>query len=551
MKKMMKKNMKKIVSIALVLVLLLVPFSYLLNVKALEITTTEVSGKNVVSNTSSITVSDVGAGDSLGAYKILDALYDAQTNEISYQFTSLFENFKTSDYATVGEGETAISFSALTVDDYLAFGSTDLTTEQTEKFETLYTQFSKYVKSLGTSATADVALTSTAGATTVTASDVVVGSYLILPISTVRIYSVMIANVEIVAENNAWSLKPATVTAKSVAISDVFPSGSDELGGTGKAKSIISKDLSSASVVQGEEYIYIVSTPIPSYPANASNTKFTIVETLAEGIDFKGYEKMYISDGAYSDSTAIQGNASGQFVSGDKTIATATYSESDRTLTIEFTYSNLSGTEVEVHYTAALGTTAAFGTSYQSKSVLTYSVDPYGTATKTTNASIANAITYGLKIDNVKKDANSTKLVGAEFELYKVNSVGEKTGSAIATATVNTDGYIVFNKGIAATNTDTTYVLVQTKASAGYRVAAAKNIVLNLNNTSVTTADGTSYYDATSKTFIVTVENTEAGLLPSTGGLGTILYTLIGLFIITFSATAVVYYRKKKNAVTE
>lgn len=545
MKKMMKKNMKKIVSVALVLVLLLVPFSYLLNVKALDITTTEVSGKNVVSNTSSITVSGVGTGDTLGAYKILDALYNAQTNEISYQFTSLFENFKTSDYATNG-GE---NFSALTVDDYIAFGSADLSSEETKKFETLYTQFSKYVKAQSTSVVADATLTSTAEVAT--ASDVVVGSYLILPISTVRIYSAMIANVEIVARNNTWELNPVTVTAKSVAISEVFPSGSDELGGTGKAKSIISKDFSSASVVQGEEYIYIVSTPIPQYPANASNTKFTIVETLAEGIDFKGYEKMYISDGAYSDSTAIQGNASGQFLSGDKKIATATYSESDRTLTIEFTYSNLSGTEVEVHYTAALGDSAAFGTSYQSKSVLTYSVDPYGTATKTTNASIANAITYGLKVDNVKKGANSTKLVGAEFELYRVDSVGNKTGAAIATATVNTDGYIVFDKGIAATNTDTTYVLVQTKASAGYRIAAAKNIVLNLNNTSVSTADGASYYDDASKTFIVTVENTEAGLLPSTGGLGTILYTLIGLFIITFSATAVVYYRKKKNTVTE
>lgn len=550
----MKKIMKRLVSVALVLTLLLIPFSYLLNVKALDIATTNVSGKDVVSNTSTVNVTGVGDGDTLGAYKILDALYNKTSNEITYQFTSLFEAFQASEYATNDDKD--FSSASFDVDSYLAFGKTDMTEDETKNFELLYTQFAKYVKAQGTSVVASATLTATAGTTVAVASNVAVGSYLILPISTTRIYSAMIANVEIVAEGGAWKLEdPIVVAAKSTAISDVFPSGDDEPGGQGKAKSIISKEIATASVVQGEEYIYIISTPLPTYPTNASNTEFIITETLDRGVEFKGFEKMYISDGVYSDAVAVQGTADGKFVKDGKNIATATSSTKEdgtTTIVIKFFYEQLEGKEVEIHYSAALalGADIAYGTEYRSKSVLTYSVDPYGTATKTTNASVASALTYGFKVNNIKKGDNNVKLVGAKFALYKVDSKGDKTGDPIATAEYK-NNTVVFDRGIAATSTGTTYRLVQTAAPAGYTLAGEKSVILNITNTAESFEDGTVYYDSDSKTFTVTVANTEAGLLPATGGLGTILYTLIGLFIITFSATAVVYYRKKKTATNE
>lgn len=84
-----EKNNEKIVSVALVVALLIIPFSTLLNVKALNI---ETNDAGVVSNTvSSLTVTNVGKGDQLGAYKILDALYNKTSNVISYQFTQLLK----------------------------------------------------------------------------------------------------------------------------------------------------------------------------------------------------------------------------------------------------------------------------------------------------------------------------------------------------------------------------------------------------------------------------------------------------------------------------
>lgn len=54
----------------------------------------------------------------------------------------------------------------------------------------------------------------------------------------------MIVNVEIKANNGAWELTdPASVQAKYTAISDVFPSGADQEGGTGKLNQLLVKIL--------------------------------------------------------------------------------------------------------------------------------------------------------------------------------------------------------------------------------------------------------------------------------------------------------------------
>lgn len=524
MKKMMKKNMKKIVSIALVLVLLLVPFSYLLNVKALEITVGE---GDIITNTSTITVNKSGTitsltGDVLEAYKVLDAYYNKDSNEISYKFTSLFEEFKSSEYAK--NGVIDFSSSDFTVESYIGYGASDA---DTSEFESLVAQFAKYVKA-----------NSSAGTTLTVAGDglsasatVVVGSYLVLPTVTNKVFTAMLGNVEIKANNNAWELQSANITAKGYTIGDSFDDSELE---SGKTKSIVNKGLGSASVVVGEEYNYYISTSLPKYPSNASNTTFIITETLDEGITFSGINYMSISDGGVglTNDNGTFKNSEGATVA---SVSSTTSEDGKTVLTISFTPNNASSQSIEIIYKASLNSNAPYGEKINSTSKLTYAVDPYSTldgANKTTGASTATAYTYGLKV----KNAN-----GAVFALYKVGEV--ETGSPIETATVGTDGFAVFKNGIAATTPDgTSYVLVQTKAAAGYRTVENKDITLTVGG------DG---YDSNTHIFTVEVETKEAGLLPSTGGLGTILYTLIGLFIITFSATAVVYYRKKKNTVTE
>lgn len=535
----MKKIMKRLVSVALVLTLLLIPFSYLLSVKAEPLNIT-VDADKKVNVTSTITVKTSSSitdfeGDALVAYKVLNAYYDAASNQLTYDFTDNFKKFKTSAYATNGGKD----FSTLTVDEYVRYGAKE--DANTTGFELLVAQFAKYVKA--NTITKDfVKLTpGTDGSVSATAE---VGSYLVLPTVTLKIFTAMLGNVEIAAENGEWVLKPAEIVAKGTTIGKSF---ADSQYDTGKTKSILSKGHYEASVIVGRDYKYIVSTALPKYPTNASNTTFVITETLANTIDFAGVENMEIYDGGMDGENSEANkltNDNGTFKNSDgQTVASVTVKGQE--IVISFNPNNAGGSQlVDIVYMARLNTSANddYTKSHLSSSVLKYAVDPYGdpnstldTVNKTTGASVTYARTYGFRVENVSAEADKQKLSGADFELYDSNQK-----KVDGTFTADGPGVLNFSNGLA----EGQYTLKQIKAPAGYTVASPITFTL-------TASDTEDYFDVVSASYTVEVANTKAGLLPATGGLGTILYTLIGLFIITFSATAVVYYRKKKTATNE
>lgn len=527
----MKKIMKRLVSVALVLTLLLIPFSYLLSVKAEPLNIT-VDADKKVNVTSTITVNTSPSitsltGDTLVAYKVLDAYYDAASNQLTYDFTDNFKNFKTSDYATNGGRD----FSTLAVDEYVSYGAEDANTTE---FELLVAQFAKYVKA--NTITDGITLTVSSDGTQASA-EAKVGSYLVLPTVTLKIFTAMVGNVGIVAKNGEWALNPAEIVAKGNTIGDSFSEGQSS---TGQTKAILNKGQASASVVVGRDYKYFISTALPKYPANASNTTFVITETLADTIVFAGIETMDIYDGGMDSEANKLTNDNGTFKnSAGQTVASVTVD--GQKIVISFNPNNAGGSQlVDIVYKARLnaGANNSYGIPNVSSSVLTYAVDPYSTldaANRTTAASKAQAYTYGLIVRNVKKGTTSPNLAGANFEVYDSNQ-----NKIDGTFTADENGFLNFSTGLA----EGEYTLKQITAPSGYTVASPVTFTL-INRDD---ADG---FDAVTGTFTVTVANTEAGLLPATGGLGTILYTLIGLFIITFSATAVVYYRKKKTATNE
>ena len=112
------KYLKKVTSVALVLTMLLLPFTNLLNVKA-EGVTIDVDSNNKATNTTDIVVSNImgneQAMDEFTAFKILDVYYDKDTNEMSYNFTTLFENYKKSSYAQVTWRDNEYDLSDLTI----------------------------------------------------------------------------------------------------------------------------------------------------------------------------------------------------------------------------------------------------------------------------------------------------------------------------------------------------------------------------------------------------------------------------------------------------
>ena len=131
--------------------------------------------------------------------------------------------------------------------------------------------------------------------------------------------------------------------------------------------------------------------------------------------------------------------------------------------------------------------------------------------------------TYGVKVTN--KD-NSTLLNGAKFQVCLDENCNTKVGEEFA---ITENGTYTF-KGL---NDTDTYYLKQTKASTGYKMAST----ITLSPTSLNKETG--YYD-------VEVTSAKMGLLPTTGGLGTILYTTFGLLIIVVGSITFISYRKRQ-----
>lgn len=172
-----------------------------------------------------------------------------------------------------------------------------------------------------------------------------------------------------------------------------------------------------------------------------------------------------------------------------------------------------------------------------------------------------NTYTFDINGQIAKVDATNeeTKLGGAEFTLYS----DEKLESVVKTATsANTTGSVVF-KGLK----EGTYYLKETKAPSTYQItdnvykieikAVYKSDDTNeLENYTVTITNQNDKEDSHTATYrsadetanvrvLTMVKNTKLGTLPSTGGMGTYLFTIIGVVVMAGAAGAFFISRRK------
>ena len=181
--------------------------------------------------------------------------------------------------------------------------------------------------------------------------------------------------------------------------------------------------------------------------------------------------------------------------------------------------------------------------------------------TTTTTPSEAKTPTYPLDI--LKKEKNSNKqLAGAKFSLYTTEEDATKGANAIKVSgsngnyvvdptsentvfesVANIDGknYNLHVNGLEAGD----YWLVETEAPAGYNklTAPIKVTITKTGDTEWTVSkDDTAEEDK-----IIDVENSTGSLLPSTGGMGTIIFAVIAAILVL--GVAVSFIRdKRKNA---
>lgn len=221
------------------------------------------------------------------------------------------------------------------------------------------------------------------------------------------------------------------------------------------------------------------------------------------------------------------------------------------------------GKEFTVTYYAKVNKDAVVTEKNSAK--LEYGNDPDNTTT--TTPSEAKTPTYPLDINKYAKGGDNKKLAGAKFKLYsnkedadaandnsiKVSAVAGKAGHYVVDPTSTTtefvsvdsitgvDGYNLHVNGLAAG----TYYLVETKAPEGY------NKLTDPIKVTITKDGDTNWTvkknDTAENDKIIDVENSTGSILPSTGGMGTIAFTVVAALLVLGVAVSFIRDRKREN----
>lgn len=166
--------------------------------------------------------------------------------------------------------------------------------------------------------------------------------------------------------------------------------------------------------------------------------------------------------------------------------------------------------------------------------------------------------TYTFKFDVVKTDSEKKLLTGAKFELYDAKTGGSKIDLVkeadgiyrVATpAEKAAEGFVsaVIEAGIATVkglDANTTYWLEEIKAPAGFNKLAERVEVKIANDNLSTTFDGIGAYKDTMGG--VQITNKSGTELPSTGGMGTTIFYVIGSILVV-AAGVLLVTRKRMN----
>lgn len=323
------------------------------------------------------------------------------------------------------------------------------------------------------------------------------------------------------------------------------------------------KDATDAKI--GDTLTFTLTSTIPDMSAYDTYT-FNFKDTLSKGLTFGQVKSVKVENVTLTENT-------------DYTVTTPTASNNN-TLTVamkDFKTKQQAnaGKKITVTYTATLNENAVVGGAGNVNSAkIQYSNNPSTNGTGESEPSKVRVFTYGFTVDKYTGDQYTdaaTRLAGAEFTLAHkdgsaISFVQVSAGSATANAV-----YRVAKAGETGTTTITTpangkvvfeglkngeYTLTETEAPAGYnKLASAIGVKVNGQNNGTDTTNATvtitynndngNDYNQTASNGVIPVQNKSGAILPGTGGMGTIAFTVIGVLVI---ALGVAWTLKRKNA---
>lgn len=545
----MRKMWKKVMTIILALVMTL---GLGTSVQAAALS----GGENTNSTNVTITGLPADKNVTFATYQVIKTSYDTATNELTYHLTDWA---KAVLVTTGGKTEDAV------IEDISKLTTTGTsTTEQDNIVNQLAAAASK----------TEYSATWTVSSDTATAN-LPIGSYLVVASCTDMTFLNMLVSVNAKADTtdpNGWTLegKGAVLKGNQLSVDKKI---------TGK-KGTAQAPINETTAAIGDTLSYTVTADVPHYPANATHTTFKVKDTPTN-LEIKlNTVKVY---GVKADRTETE--LTGQFTPALDGNGVLTVDMSSKYQTLFCANGTYPYATVKITYDAVLMESASIVTGNTNKPALIYGTDPY-TDSDASDEEIPGdgkqkVYTYGLNL--TKKNSDNAALSNAVFSVKlgdtKLKFIEDTTkngtytlakdqGAAGATDQLTTNDQGTFNiKGLDA---NVEYVIEETKAPSGYfrnhgsvaftitpetnadgkltgaikSVAAKDEKGATLDNAGAWTCG----IDQTNTAYVaVTLKDTKIPFLPATGGMGTVIFTIVGDALMILAIVLFIRSRKGRK----
>lgn len=519
------------------------------------------NGENT--NSTNVTITGLPAGKTVTftTYQVIKTNFNAAANELTYQLTDWA---KTVLVTTGGKKEEAV------IEDISKLTTTGTsTTEQDNIVNKLAATASKTAYSASWTVSSDK--------TTATAN-LPIGSYLVVASCTDMTFLNMLVSVNAKADTtdpNGWTLegKGAVLKGNSLSVDKKI---------TGKKDNALQAPIDETTAAIGDTLSYTVTADVPHYPANATHTTFKVKDTPTNLEIKQNTVKVF---GVKADGK--EDNLTGQFTPALDGNGVLTVDMSEKYPALFCANGTYPYATVKITYDAVLMESASIATGNTNKPALIYGTDPYTESDdkeiEIPGGGTPKVYTYGLKL--TKKNSDNAVLSNAVFSVKsgdtKLKFIADTTakgtytlakdqgaaGATGATDQLTTNDQGIFNiKGLDA---NVEYVIEETKAPSGYfrnhgsvtfkitpavdtngkltgaiqSVAAKDENGTELDNKGAWTCgvDHNTAYVA------VTLKDTKIPFLPATGGMGTVIFTIVGDALMILAIVLFIRSRKGRK----
>ena len=293
----------------------------------------------------------------------------------------------------------------------------------------------------------------------------------------------------------------------------------------------------SAQYRVGDTVNFILTGTMPSNYNSYSSYKYTLHDKSAAGLTVDTNSiKVYVGSTEITSGFTINNSPS----DGDTFDVVF-----NNTKTISSINSN---SEIIVKYSATVNSGATIGSAGNSNEFkIDFSNNPnQPSETGTTTTSAVKVYLYNIIIN--KLDENNAALNGAKFKLERLTDATNdtwETVNEIDGASSNTFTFTGLGLG--------TYRLTETTTPNGYNTIDPVTIVVSgtVNNTGFTalSATGLSFTaDLTNGTLTANIQNIPGSILPFTGGIGSTIFTILGIAFIAGGVAIAVRKTSKKES---